>query len=105
MNRHSVNDVISETLQRDTAVVLPTLPHAIHWKAILNQAFKEHVPNDLLNLTKTAIVCRATATVMRLWVPYAREPTMPLDRPEVRRGFTFMNLYGYGEMVRGKIYT
>ena len=98
METVSVLDVISIGAQRDTIVVLPTLPHAIHWWPIIQQAFANNQKRIPPTNTRTAIVCRETKTSTRLWVPYAREPTMPMDIIHDRTGRKLLNLYG---MYRG----
>jgi hypothetical protein len=91
-NNASILDVISYSAQRDTIVVLPTLRHAIHWWPIIIQAGKDthkHCTN-----TRTAVIFQDTHTIIRLWVPYARQPTMPMDYPADRRNKEVLNLYG-----------
>jgi len=88
-------DVISIGSQRDCAVVFPTLNHALAWWPILRTAFIEYHGQGNIHGTKTAIVSIATNTAVRLWVPYAREPTLPMDYHVDRRHFTdYLNLYG-----------
>ena len=80
-SRVSVLDIVSLSRQRDTAVVLPTLEYAIEYWAIVKTAFSELVGDYRLNFTKTAIVDKSAHTATRLWVPYPRNPTMPMDFP------------------------
>ena len=35
-----------------------------------------------------------TKTTLRLWVPYYREPTMPMDWSHYRKGFYLVSPYG-----------
>lgn len=87
-----MSDVLTVGSQRDACVVLPNLQSALHWWPKIVTMFEEAHGPDNLRRTKTAIVMRRT--VVRLWVPYEKEPTMPMDTPEHRMGFEMLNLYG-----------
>lgn len=74
-------DILSYTAQGDACLILPTLNHAINIWPIVRTMFREaHNERDLA-LTKTGIVCKDTQTVLKLWVPYDVDPTMPMDYP------------------------
>ena len=85
-------DVVSIASHRNTCLVLPTLGHAValwpRYRALV------HSKMEYLASTKTLLLLRDTHTVLRLWVPYEREPTMPMDQPVARHGFKFVSPYG-----------
>lgn len=89
----SVLDVVSVGAQRDCIVVLPTLPHALRWWPVVIGAIKTHHREGTVHVTRTAVVCKDTKTVTRLWVPYAREPTMPMDVVRDRANRELLYLY------------
>lgn len=91
-NNVSILDVISISAQRDAIVVLPTLRHAIHWWPRIIVAAKDKHGSKAIT-TRTAIVFHDTKTLVRLWVPYGREPTMPMDIARDRPGRELLNLY------------
>ena len=72
-------DVLTMGNAHDVAVVLPTLPHAIHWWPRVTHMFKDYHGFDYLHVSKTGIVSFRSRTIIRLWVPYAPDPTMPMD--------------------------
>lgn len=89
-----VLEIVSINAFEDCAVVLPSLSHAIHWWPIITKAYQERHGENNIEVTKTAIVSKNTRRVLRLWVRYERQPTMPLDWRHYRRGFRFLDLYG-----------
>lgn len=91
-SRVGVLDVIGSASLQNTCLVLPTLEHAIAlWPKYREAA--EAVHKGRVKKTKTAVYMYRTRTTLRLWVPYSREPTMPLDVELWRRGFYFMTPY------------
>ena len=74
-------DLVSYTAHGDTCLVLPTLGHAVAIWPVVRTMFRERHDERDLALTKASIVCKDTQTVMRLWVPYERDPTMQMDYP------------------------
>lgn len=89
----SVLDVLSITTSRDAAVVMDTHEKAIAWWPVLIDAFKRHHGPEYVTVTKTAIVSKRTHRILRLWIPYAPDPTQPLDWTRHRRGYVMLNLY------------
>lgn len=79
-------DLVSETSHGDTCLVLPTLLHALAVWPIVRTMFSERHDELDLAFTKTAIVCKDTQTVLKLWVPYGLDPTMPMDYPHAFAG-------------------
>lgn len=74
-----VIDIVSMLNRRDTAYVLPTLPHALQWWRIVRTAINEHHGSDCVTNTKTACVTKCNHRALRLWVPYEEDPTQPMD--------------------------
>lgn len=93
--RAGVMDIISIASQRDTILLLPTLNHAVEvgWWKVLGTAFSERHGEQWITQTRTNIVMRRTHTTLSLWVPYVREPTMPMDIPKRRRGRALITPY------------
>jgi len=86
-------DVASISAQRNTCIVLPTLGHALDlWPLYQVFVIRQH-PNHF-HRTKTAVSFTDTKTFLRLWVPYAKEPTMPMDWAHFRKGFYLVSPYG-----------
>jgi hypothetical protein len=71
-----MSDVLSMGSQRDICVVLPTLEHATFWWPRVQQMFEDR---QICALSKTGIVGRQSRTIIRLWVPFANDPTQPMD--------------------------
>lgn len=83
-----VMDVVSAANEQNAVLVLPTLRHAIALWPRYREAFKDrHGP--LARMTKTAVALGTTGTTLRLWVPYARDPSMPMDHPLYRTTFAY----------------
>lgn len=98
----SVLDVLSVASQRDAAVVLPTLDHALLWWGRLISMFKDYHGENYIRTTKTSIISNRTHTALRLWVPYSPSPTMPMDFPhEFVYRADYLVLYG---LYRGKLW-
>jgi len=93
-------ETLSESTRADCAVVMPSLDVALHWWPIIVQAFRDRHGTEWVVVTKTAVVSRKTRRVLRLLVPYSRDPTQPLDWRRLRRGYVPLNLYN---MYRGGI--
>ena len=72
-------EVYSSVSYKDTCVVLPTLDHALVYWPIYRTMFQELHDIDMVGTTRTAIISRRTHTALRLWVPFQRDPTMPMD--------------------------
>ena len=93
IERVGVIDILSISALRDTCVVLPTLKHAIAlWPKYRKVIQESHGERNVV-LTKTSVVMARTKTALRLWVPYSRDPTMPLDWVQNRRGFELITPY------------
>lgn len=75
----SFMEVYSMVLYKDACVVLPTFDHALVYWPIYRTMFRDMHDVDMVGTTKTAIVSKRTHTALRLWVPYTRDPTMPMD--------------------------
>lgn len=71
-----MTDLLSISAQRDSCVVLPTLPHAIYWWPRIKQMIDAREPYAMH--TRTAIVRRLSGTALRLWVPN-RDREMPME--------------------------
>ncbi len=94
--RIGVMDVVSISALWDTCLVLPTLRHAAAlWPNYQKLVTELH---DKAKGTKTAVAMLDTHTVLRLWVPYTREPTMVMDEEPQRKGFELVTPYGKGEL-------
>ena len=76
-----IHDVITMAGHRDTAYVLPTLPHALQWWRIVRTAMEESHGRACVTHTKTACVTRCNHRALKLWVPYEPDPTEPMDFP------------------------
>lgn len=85
-------DVLSLSAQQDTCLVLPSLRHAIELWPKYREALTE-VHNGRLHRTKTGVALFKTKTLLRLWVPYERDPTMPMDWPRLREDFAIITPY------------
>ena len=72
-----VVDVLSVSALHDSCVVLPSLPHAVHWWERIKVMIDATEPNCLH--TRTAIVRRRSYTALRLWVPNA-DREYPMDQ-------------------------
>lgn len=91
--RAGVLDVVSMAAQRDTCLVLPTLRHALAlWPRYWDVMAEVHGKNKV-KISKTAVTTLTTRTILRLWVPYSLDPTMPMDWPSLRRDFDFITPY------------
>jgi hypothetical protein len=99
----SMTDVLSVGSLRDSAVVLPSLGHALLWWDRIIKMFKETHGINYVTTTKTTVISHRTHTAVRLWVPFSPDPTMPMD---FIHSFVFrcdyLILYG---MYRGKLWT
>lgn len=96
----SIEDCLSIAAQQDCVFILPTLPHAIVlWKSMLDAAVDRYTEEEL-HRAKTHIFFRPTGKVMRLWVPYEREPTMYMDSERWRkeRAWYYMTPYHRGDV-------
>jgi hypothetical protein len=84
-------DLRSHAALHDTCLVLPSLNHAFHlWLYYREFAVEGH---KSFYKTKTGVALRDTRTQLRLWVPYEREPTMPMDHERFRKGFVLVSPY------------
>lgn len=72
-------DVVSIFSLRDSCVIMPTLDTAIYWWPKIIEYVKMAHGEPYVVSTKTGVVSRRTKTALRLWVPYHRDPTMPMD--------------------------
>lgn len=108
IERAGVMDVISISAQHDTCLVLPTLRHAIAlWPRYFTAVEDRHVwaiggghrPFKATQRTKTAIVMTDTKTALRLWVPYQRDPTMPMDWEINRRHYILISPYSRRDVL------
>lgn len=93
IERTGVLDVVSISAQRYTCLVLPTLEHAISLWPYYQWAVTDAHPNHY-HKTKTAIGMTDTKTILRLWVPYTLQPTMPMDWDHFRKDFYLVSPYG-----------
>jgi hypothetical protein len=92
-------DIAASAAERDTAVILPTLDHAVYfWWPRLIEMFKDLHDEDMVVTTQTAIVLRNTRTALRLWVPYWREPVQPMDFRSEWHKFVYITPYKRGEL-------
>lgn len=87
-------DLASISAQRDTCLVLPTLSHAF-WLWLYYREFVAERHLGHFYKSKTSLVMQDTHTILRLWVPYEREPTMPMDWEPFRRDFYMTSPYQY----------
>lgn len=96
----SMLDVLAFATNRDTCVVLPTLDHAVFWWPRISDMLDAYQPG-LVNKSKTARFLQGTNTILRLWVPYEREPTQPMDfEANFKYRCDYLDLYGlYGKEV------
>ena len=95
VNPASMIDVLSVATLRDSAVVLPTLAHALFWWERIIPMFKERHGANYIQTTKTSVISNRTHTALRLWVPYQSDPTMPMDfRHEFKYRCDYLILYG-----------
>lgn len=77
VERAGLLDVRSSAWQQHTCLVLPTLGHALDlWPLYVAVTARGHSGTQT---TKTILIMRDTHTYLRLWVPYEREPTQPMD--------------------------
>jgi len=89
-------DLAAISAQQNTCLVLPTLRHANS----LWIRYREFVAERHTNVerTKTILIMRDSHTYLRLWVPYEREPTSPMDWEMKRNpyglGYVFVSPYG-----------
>jgi len=74
-------DTVSLLANHDVSYVLPTLDHALAWWRIVRTAINETHGVHCVTNTKTACVTRCNHRALRLWVPYERDPEMPMDFP------------------------
>lgn len=88
-----VLDVISYATQQRICLVLPTLLHAIELWPRYTDALEERAGTTIIKRTKTARIVVGTPGILRLWVPYEREPTQPMDFHQVRAGWDFISPY------------
>jgi hypothetical protein len=86
------SDILSVGTQRDACVVLPTLDHAVYWWPRVYDMFSDR--QNVIR-TKTGLALKGSHTAIRLWTPYAHEPTQPFDfiHPDV---FTYDYLLLWG---------
>lgn len=92
LERVGYADLASISAQRNTCLVLPTLSHAI----ALWPLYREYVQSKhkYTHSARTGLAMQDTRTMLRLWVPYEREPTQPMDNPYWRRDFYLVSPYG-----------
>lgn len=101
LSKHAtIDEVLSNLYWHDTCVVLPSLGHAIEWWPRVKEATETRYHRGLVVTTKSAIVVRKLHRVLRLWVPYEPEPTLPLDWSVNRRGFDMASLYGMAGRIK-----
>jgi hypothetical protein len=97
IERVSVLDTVSLSAQHDTVVVLPTHRHAIAlWPEYIRAIRERH--DEAVTNTRTAIIMHRTRTVLRLWIPYNRDPSMPMDVERERRDFVMVTPYLKGDV-------
>lgn len=95
VNPASMTDVLSVASLRDSAVVIPTLEHAIVWWERIIFMFKESHGENYVRTTRTTVISNKTHTALRLWVPYRADPTQPMDfRHEFKYRCDYLILYG-----------
>lgn len=95
--RVGVMDVVSLAAQHDTCVVFPTHQHAIDLWPRYRQAVIDRHGRPYVKPTKTAIYMGRTGTTLRLWIPYDREPTQPMDYEVNRRNFILVSPFSRRE--------
>lgn len=88
-----VLDVVSYATQQRICLVLPTLWHAVELWPKYTDALEERCGVDRIRRTKTARVVLGTPGILRLWVPYERSPTQPMDFRSIRDGWDFISPY------------
>ncbi len=93
----SMSDVLRESLQQDTCVVLPTYGHALYWWPRIHDMFEARMD---VHRTKTALLLE-NGRMIRLWVPYEQSPTMPFDYVH-RKVFEVKYLHLWG-LYQGKV--
>jgi hypothetical protein len=91
----SVLDIVSIASQvSHVCLVLPTLDHATAlWPVFLGAIRDRHGGKLFMKTSKTSTFMFATQTVLRLWVPYEREPTMWMDWHHERSQFITVSVY------------
>jgi hypothetical protein len=94
IEKAGVLDVISISTQGRACLVLPTLQHAIALWPKYTEALEERYGEGRIRRTKTArIMPLSRGATLRLWVPYERDPTMPMDYWELRSGWQMVSPY------------
>lgn len=93
IERVGISDVVSQASRQDTILVLPTLKHAVALWPVYRDALVEAHGAEYVNASRTAVTLKRTHTVLRLGVPYSRDPTLPTDWLNIRRGFVAMTPY------------
>jgi hypothetical protein len=91
----TISETISLLASGDVCVVFPTFNYALaKWPEYV-QALQVLHGSEHIVVTKTAATSRKTKTTLRLWVPYATDPTMPMDFIQVRKRkkFTYVSPY------------
>lgn len=72
-----MSDVLSVTAnKRDCCIVLPTLEHATEWWPRVQDMMEDR---QTVKRSKTSLYLMQTHNIVRLWVPYSLDPTMPMD--------------------------
>ncbi len=71
-----MSDVLSVATRHDACVVLPTLLHATYWWPRVQDMMEDR---QEVKRTKTSLFLNGSKTIVRLWVPYSLDPTMPMD--------------------------
>lgn len=97
----TASELMSLAHRENACLVLPSLDHAlVLWKRVVDLYGATHRA-DRLHVSHTGIGCWEAHRILRLWVPYPLDPTMPLDWPNERKGFrlvTFNHYYTKGEL-------
>jgi hypothetical protein len=96
----SLLDIVGSAHRQPTCLVVPTLSHALVKWTTMGHIYRDHHNGAPFTSTKTAFQCRTHYGLLRLWCPYEREPTMPLDWAVYRRGFKLMSTYYTEEELR-----
>jgi hypothetical protein len=92
-HRLGVLDIISIASQQNACIVYPTHGHALaHWPIVREAMFDRH-DRERVKPSRTSLLMWRTKTLLRLWVPYEREPTRAMDWEHLRAGFTLISPY------------
>lgn len=90
-------DVVSIASQMNACVVFPTHDHAIHYWPRYKRAIQDQHEYRRVKTSRTSLYMFRTHTLLRMWIPYEREPTRAMDYEVFRNKFVLLSPYGRRE--------